>query len=119
MMSLLKQKVKPVAGDLLMENLGISEGDRKMLMNELDVIINCAASVNFDDHLHDAIRINFLGTLKMLSLAKSCHNLQSFTHVSTCYVNANRSDFIKECIYDLPNAQDPEEVIESLLKLDP
>ena len=34
-------------------------------------------------------------------------------------MNANRSDFIKECIYDLPNAQDPEEVIESLLKLDP
>ena len=69
MMSLLKQRVKPIAGDLLMENLGMSEEDRKMLENELDVIINCAASINFDDHLHDAIRINYFCSLKMLSLA--------------------------------------------------
>jgi hypothetical protein len=27
MMSLLKQRVKPIAGDLLMENLGMSEED--------------------------------------------------------------------------------------------
>lgn len=68
-MSLLKQKVKPIAGDLLMENLGFSEADRTMLTNQLDVIINCAASINFDDHLHDAIRINYFGSLKMLALA--------------------------------------------------
>lgn len=52
-----------------MEGLGLSEADKTLLHTELDLIINCAASVNFDDHLHDAIRINYLGTLKMLSLA--------------------------------------------------
>ena len=55
-----------------MENLGISPSDRALLVSELEVIINCAASVNFDDHLHDAIRINYQGTLKMLDLGHQC-----------------------------------------------
>lgn len=83
-------KVKPIAGDLLLENLGISPSDRALLVSELEVIINCAASVNFDDHLHDAIRINYQGTLKMLELGHQCKKLVAWTHVSTAYVNSNR-----------------------------
>lgn len=51
----LLEKMKPVAGDLVMDKLGLSVEDRSELVNELDVIINCAASVNFDDPLLDAI----------------------------------------------------------------
>jgi thioester reductase-like protein len=49
------QKIKPVAGDLIIDKLGLSETDRAELVNELEIIINCAASVNFDDPLLDAI----------------------------------------------------------------
>ena len=33
-------------------------------------MINCAASVNFDDPLHDALNINYFGCLRMLEIAK-------------------------------------------------
>jgi len=49
----------PVAGDLIMNHLGLSAEHRASLVNECDVIINCAASVNFDDPLLDAIQINY------------------------------------------------------------
>jgi nucleoside-diphosphate-sugar epimerase len=102
-----------------MENLGISPSDRALLVSELEVIINCAASVNFDDHLHDAIRINYQGTLKMLDLGHQCQKLVAWTHVSTAYVNSNREQFIEEKIYELANKVDSEEVVQNLLKLDP
>lgn len=32
-------------------------------------MINCAASVNFDDPILEALNINYFGTLRMLDLA--------------------------------------------------
>lgn len=49
------EKIKPIAGDLIIDKLGLSVEDRAELVRELDIIINCAASVNFDDPLLDAI----------------------------------------------------------------
>jgi thioester reductase-like protein len=40
---------------LIIDKLGLSPEVRSELVQELDVIINCAASVNFDDPLLDAI----------------------------------------------------------------
>ena len=94
-----------------MQGLGISVDDRSKIINEVDLIINCAASVNFDDPLLDAIQINYFGCHRMLELAKECKKLLSFTHVSTAYVNSNRTGFIEEKIYDLPCVSDPEEEI--------
>jgi thioester reductase-like protein len=36
---------------LIVENLGLSNEDKEKLINEVNVIINSAASVNFDDPL--------------------------------------------------------------------
>ena len=41
----LVSRVKPISGDMLLEDLGLSPSDRDMLVNETDVIIHCAASV--------------------------------------------------------------------------
>ena len=67
-----RQKIVPVAGDLIMNGLGMTPETRAMLTTECDIIINCAASVNFDDPLLDAIEINFRGCMRMLELAKEC-----------------------------------------------
>jgi nucleoside-diphosphate-sugar epimerase len=61
--------------------------------------MNCAASVNFDDPLLDALNINYFGTLRILDLAKQC-KIENFTHVSTAYVNANQSGRIMEQVYE-------------------
>ena len=55
MRKLIVKKLKPIAGDLIIDKLGFSPQDRAELVSELDIIINCAASVNFDDPLLDAI----------------------------------------------------------------
>jgi alcohol-forming fatty acyl-CoA reductase len=57
--------------------------------------------------------------MRILELAQECRNLQSLTHVSTAYVNSNRTGFIEEKIYSLDNNQDPEEVIKEILRMNP
>ena len=89
--------------------------DRKLLINELDVIINMAASVDFNERLCDAIQVNYNGSLRMLELAKECKKLKVFTHVSTCYVNCEKQGFIKEQIYDI--SEDSEDVIKRILAM--
>ena len=116
---MLHEKVVGIAGDLVVDNLGISPADRAVLTNEVNIIINNAASINFDDPLLEALQINYFGCLRILQLAKECKNLDTFTHVSTAYVNSNREGYIEEKIYDLPGGEDPESVIASILKMNP
>lgn len=68
----LRQKIVPVAGDLIIDKLGLSPQDRAMVTTETDVVINCAASVSFDDPLLDALEINYFGCMRMLELAQEC-----------------------------------------------
>lgn len=58
--------------------------------------MNCAASIDFNAPLDQALESNVKGTLRMMELAKSCKQLEIFTHVSTCYVNCNLSGLIRE-----------------------
>ena len=49
--------------------------------------MNCAASIDFNARLDDAMNINIKGAIRMLELGKKMKKLQNFTHISTCYVN--------------------------------
>jgi len=61
------------------------------MLNEVQIIINCAASVNFDDPLLDALNTNYFGCMRLLDLALKSSSILCFTHVSTAYVNSNRT----------------------------
>ena len=61
MIDIVKEKCIPIAGDLISGNLGMSPQDRAMVIAETEVVINCAASVNFDDPLKEALSINYFG----------------------------------------------------------
>ena len=115
----IEQKIVAVAGDLIVDGLGMSRETREMLTHECDIIINCAASVNFDDPLLDAIQINFAGCKRMLDLAKECQHLEVFTHVSTAYTNSDKFGFVEEKIRDLDGNADPDELIESIMRMGP
>ena len=65
----------PVAGDLIIDKLGLSDADRQMVTAETEVVINVAASVNFDDPLLDALQINYFGSQRMMQLAKECKKI--------------------------------------------
>jgi fatty acyl-CoA reductase len=113
-----ESKIVPVAGDLIMERLGLSDGDRLEITTNCHIMINCAASVNFDDPLQDALRINYFGCMRMLELAHECKNLDVFTHVSTCYVNCNRGPgLVEEQLYD--TEMDVDETVRRLMAMNP
>ena len=73
-----------------------------MITDQCEIIINCAASVSFHEPLHDALNINYFGSLRMLNLGKECKKMKAYCHVSTCYVNSNTdtSETIEEKIYN-------------------
>lgn len=96
------EKIQPIEGDLILEGLGLSASNKEMLLNNVQIIINSAASVSFDDPLLESLNINYFGNLRMLELAKSCKHILAFCHVSTAYVNSNQpyDSFIDEEIYN-------------------
>ena len=55
----------PIQGDLVLKGLGISQEDRLKLTEEVEIILNSAASVNFMEPLRDALQINFFGALRV------------------------------------------------------
>lgn len=51
------KKIVPVQGDLTIDLLGLSDKDLAMVREDVNVIINSAASVSFDDPLNEAIEV--------------------------------------------------------------
>ncbi len=85
---------------MLKPELGLSKQVEEELINTCNIIINCAASIDFNARLDQSIESNIKGTLKMMELARKLKNLDIFTHVSTCYVNSDQVGLVKEEVYD-------------------
>lgn len=81
----------------------------------MNIVINSAASIDFNSRLDEAININIKGTLRVYDLVTKMKNLQNFVHISTAYVNCNHQGWVEERIYDID--QDPEKLIQDLLKI--
>ncbi|KAH8391498.1 hypothetical protein KR215_001969 [Drosophila sulfurigaster] len=81
------ERIVPISGDCEEPDLGISVDDRELLKNEVQVVIHCAATVNFAEPLHKAVDVNTRATQLMLNLAKEMSRLVGFVHVSTSFSN--------------------------------
>ena len=117
----IKEKIAPIEGDLVLSGLGIKPDDRKRLIEEVEIILNSAASVNFNDPIYDALQINYFGALRMQALAHECKHLLSMVHVSSTFVNCNQKPgtVIPEGLVE-QIVSDPEEYInKTILKLNP
>lgn len=96
--------VQVVEGDISLNKLGLSPEATAVCENEANIILHCAATVNFDETLKLAIQLNCLGARRVLELAKTCKNLYAHVHVSTAYVNCihNSGNIeIREKIYPI------------------
>ncbi|XP_050513717.1 putative fatty acyl-CoA reductase CG8306 [Diabrotica virgifera virgifera] len=91
-------KLKPISGDCGSVNLGLSESDRQLLIDNVNIIFHSAASVRFDDFLKYAILLNVRGTREVAQLALELKNISMLVHVSTTYCNCDRS-LIEEKLY--------------------
>jgi 1-acyl-sn-glycerol-3-phosphate acyltransferase len=92
------KKLTCVAGDLTKPNLGLEPAAYEKLTAQLDVIINSAATVVFDERLDVALTLNTLGPGRLLDLAKASGSV--YVHISTCYVSGKRPGRIEEKLMD-------------------
>ena len=120
LIKLCKERVIPVQGDLIAEALGMEPAVREMMKNEVEVIINSAASIDMNGSIHEMLQIDYFGPKRMLDFAHECKNLRVFNHISTAYVNSNQKPWsiISEKIHPNTGAEDFEVQINKILEKD-
>lgn len=92
--SFCESKIEAVSGDLTLENLGFDEQTYRDFSTKVDIVINSAATVVFDEQLDIALNLNTLGPLRLLKFAQSANAI--FVHISTAYVCGKRTGLIPE-----------------------
>lgn len=96
--SFVEDKVCVVEGDLAEERLGLGADDHARLIDEVEVYVNSAATVEFDERLDLALTLNTLGPKRTLEFAHACKRLQALIHISTCYVSGMVKGWAREAV---------------------
>lgn len=65
-----------ITGDVGEENLGLSETDRKTLIENVDIVLHAAATLDFDLNLKEVVNVNLLGTRRMVELCSEMKRLK-------------------------------------------
>ncbi|KAH9673907.1 Fatty acyl-CoA reductase 2 [Citrus sinensis] len=73
----------PVVGNISEINLGLEGNLATVIANEVDVIINSAASITFHERYDIAIDINTRGPSHVMNFTKKCKKVKVFVHMST------------------------------------
>ncbi|CAL0333983.1 unnamed protein product [Lupinus luteus] len=95
--SFIFEKLTLLPGDISQEDLNLKDPIlQEEIYNGIDVIVNLAATTNFDERYDVALGINTFGTKHVLSFAKKCVKLKVLVHVSTAYVCGERGGLIVE-----------------------
>ncbi|XP_060074421.1 fatty acyl-CoA reductase 1-like [Ylistrum balloti] len=97
-----RDKVYPVTGDILHDNLGVCESDEKCLIQDVSLVFHSAATVKFDELMKLSVEMNVVGVSRMITFCKKLQNLKALIHVSTAYANCNQPKNIEEKIYEPP-----------------
>ncbi|WJX73683.1 alcohol-forming fatty acyl-CoA reductase [Trifolium repens] len=98
--SFISEKLTLVPGDITWEDLGLKDVNlRNDILSQTDVIINLAATTNFDERYDIALDLNIFGVKHIMSFAKQCIKLKVIVHVSTAYVCGEKSGLILESPY--------------------
>ncbi|XP_025192600.1 fatty acyl-CoA reductase wat-like [Melanaphis sacchari] len=93
--------IKIIEGNLEDSSMGLVTANRDWIVENVNFVFHCAATIKFNETLELASKINILGTEKLLSLATQMKKLKGFVHVSTAYSHCPR-DEIKEQYYPVP-----------------
>ncbi|KFQ41424.1 Fatty acyl-CoA reductase 1, partial [Nestor notabilis] len=110
-----RAKIIVVESDLTQPELDLSEPIKEELIECINIIFHCAATVRFNETLRDAVKLNVTATQELLFLAQRMKTLEVFIHVSTAYAYCNRKQ-IEEVVY--PPPVDPRKLMDSLEWMD-
>lgn len=111
----LEKTVTAISGDVILPGLGLSPEDRKMLIENVNIVYHGAATVRFDEMLKKAVLLNTRGTKQMIELAKEMKHLNLFIHISTAYCHLEEK-ILREKPY--PPPADPHKVISAIEWMD-
>ncbi len=89
-------RVVAVPWDTDKPDFGVEPAMLDRLRDEIDTVINSAATVVFDEPLDDSIRLNTHGPVALMKFASGCRKRVDFVHVSTAYVNGRLTGEIPE-----------------------
>lgn len=92
-------KVKPVFGDILSVDLGLSSDDLQLVIDNTNIIFHMAATINFEAPLKTAIEMNVRGVQYVIIMAKRMLDLKVMVHTSTTFCCTDY-DVLEEKIYD-------------------
>ncbi|XP_027850563.2 fatty acyl-CoA reductase wat-like [Aphis gossypii] len=95
------ESIKVIDGHLEESSMGLSSSDREWLIENVNFVFHCAATIKFNEPLELASKINIQGTEHVMTLASQMKNLKGFVHVSTAYSHCPRSE-IREEFYQVP-----------------
>lgn len=85
--SFISEKLTVVPGDISREDLGLEDSIlSEEIYDQTDVIINLAATTNFDERYDISLGLNTFGVKYVINFAKKCTKLEVLVHVSTAYV---------------------------------
>ena len=94
----LLNKVVAIDSDITATGLGLSQTDRTLLQDQVNIVYHCAASVKFDAPLKENMRDNLYGTREVVELCNSIRNLSALVHVSTAYSNCQSKQVAEELV---------------------
>ncbi|KAJ8298923.1 hypothetical protein KUTeg_022983 [Tegillarca granosa] len=96
-----RHKVVPITGDILHSNLGISQSDEKLLIENTTIVFHSAATVKFDEEMKLSVEMNVVGVQRVIEFCKKLKKVEAFVHVSTAYANCDKKN-VDESIYEPP-----------------
>ncbi|XP_058190371.1 alcohol-forming fatty acyl-CoA reductase-like isoform X2 [Rhododendron vialii] len=99
--TLISEKVTLVPGDITCEKyMGVKDSNlAEEMRREVDIVVNLAATTNFDERYDVAFNLNTMGAKNVLDFSKMCAKLKMLLHVSTAYVSGERAGLILEKPY--------------------
>ncbi|XP_015691412.2 fatty acyl-CoA reductase 1-like [Oryza brachyantha] len=102
--SFIKNKICPLAGDVVHENFGLGSSEIQQLKQEVEIIVNAAATTNFMERYDVALETNTLGVVHLCQFANRCDNLKMLLHVSTAYVAGEQAGLLLEKPFQMGEA---------------
>jgi len=90
----LREKITPVAGDVIQKRLGIDDDLIKRIRGTITAVVNVSGVVDFNPPLDEALEVNAFGVTNIVALAQALE--APVMHTSTCYVAGYRSGVIDE-----------------------
>lgn len=92
------KKLIAISGDVGEDNLGLSSEDRLKLIENVQIVVHSAATLDFEANLKNTVQTNLLGTRRIVQLCKEIRDLKALVHVSSAYVNSVLRDVHEKVI---------------------